>query len=208
MVIYLRVTDGIQSFSVAVLKWFVPSALLPRTKRPPRRLNINRLMHTLLHLNTLARETRRRRGRRARALPPQMPDIFFERDIAAQAAAPIVAPEQPAKETFPRRPRDLRLDGRHVCAFERRALGAVDCGSGVDCRRGGVAAAGAGAAGGAFDGGGEGLQDGWPDALDEVFESGRAGADDGDIELDGGPDAEERRVPGYVGVDGHGVDVD
>lgn len=90
-------------------------------------------------------------------------------------------------------------------ALERRALGAVHRGCGIDRRGSGVA--GAGGAAGALDGGGEGLQDLGPDALDEVFERGRGGADDGDVELDRGPDAEEGRVPGYVRVDGHGVDV-
>lgn len=90
-------------------------------------------------------------------------------------------------------------------ALERRALRAVDRACGIDRRGSGVAGSSPTAA---LDGGREGLQDLGPDALDEVLEGGGGGADDGDVELDGGPDAEERGVPGYVWVDGHGVDVD
>lgn len=93
-----------------------------------------------------------------------------------------------------------------MSALERRALGAVDGRCRVDGGRGGVAGA-CSAVGGAFRGR-ERLQDRRPDALDQIFERGDAGAHDGDIEFDGRPDAEERRVPGYVWVYGHGVDVD
>ena len=62
--------------------------------------------------------------------------------------------------------------------------------------------------GGALGGGHDGVEEFGPKALDQAAEGRGAGAQDRHVHLHGGPDAEQGRVPGLVGVDGHGVNVD